>query len=285
MGGLVSAVFGGGEDQAEAAQQAAGVQAAATREAAQLQKETTEKQIEFQKESRDIARGDLAPFKEAGQSVLDPLTALITDPNKQAEFVLNNPFFNALSKESERNILQNQAAKGKVGSGETAEALQNSLVLLGADLLNTQVTQSMNLATLGQNAAAGQGTITQNAASNISNIAQTGANNQSELITSGAAATAAGIVGAQNARTNNANQLLNLAGTIGAEAICDIRMKENINHVGYTNKGLPLYMFNYIGDDKPHINVMAQDVEKVMPEAVIEKNGIKFVKMEVVYGH
>jgi hypothetical protein len=59
----------------------------------------------------------------------------------------------------------------------------------------------------------------------------------------------------------------------------DIRIKENIVQVGRLKNGLPIYQFNYIFDPDgiPRIGLMAQDVEKVHPEAVGEINGIKHV--------
>lgn len=71
-----------------------------------------------------------------------------------------------------------------------------------------------------------------------------------------------------------------LAGTLGGAAIgalskapflamlSDRRMKENIERVGALDDGLPVYAFNYKGDDTPRIGLMAQDVEKEIPEAV-----------------
>lgn len=58
----------------------------------------------------------------------------------------------------------------------------------------------------------------------------------------------------------------------------DRRVKENIVHVGTSNNGQPLYLFNYIGDATPHVGLMAQEVEKFRPEAVITgEDGIKRV--------
>lgn len=48
----------------------------------------------------------------------------------------------------------------------------------------------------------------------------------------------------------------------------DIRLKENIRRVGTTHGGLPIYTYNYIGSPEQHMGVMAQEVEKVIPEAV-----------------
>lgn len=49
----------------------------------------------------------------------------------------------------------------------------------------------------------------------------------------------------------------------------DRRLKENIIEVGRTNLDLTLYEFNYIGDPKRYRGVMADEVEKVAPDAVI----------------
>jgi hypothetical protein len=62
----------------------------------------------------------------------------------------------------------------------------------------------------------------------------------------------------------------------------DERLKENIKHIGKEN-GFPIYEFNYINiPDKRFIGVMAQDVEKVMPEAIGESEGYKTVNYEMI---
>jgi len=65
-----------------------------------------------------------------------------------------------------------------------------------------------------------------------------------------------------------------IAGTI--HAISDSRMKENIVPDG-TYKDYNVYTFNYIGDDRQRRGVMAQEVEKIKPDAVGEIDGIKYV--------
>lgn len=65
-------------------------------------------------------------------------------------------------------------------------------------------------------------------------------------------------------------------GIAGAIMGSDIRLKENISRIGVEN-GFPIYAFNYIGDDKKYIGVMAQDVEDIMPHAVHTIDGFKAV--------
>lgn len=75
--------------------------------------------------------------------------------------------------------------------------------------------------------------------------------------------------------------LFGLGGTLGAAWILsDRRAKENIEKVGKLNNGLPVYLYNYKGDDTPQIGVMAQDVEKENPEAVAHIGGTKVVNYQ-----
>lgn len=179
--------------------------------AANAQVAAAEKAIAFQREALGQARKDLAPFKNAGanqlQTVKFPdrtipsLTDLVRDPVLQKNFITNNPFFDELANDAQSRIFNNAAARGKVGSGETAKALQNSLLLLGNDLLNQNINQRFNLATLGANAAAGQATATQSTGAGIADLATQQGN-----------ARAAGIIGQGNQLTNLGNNIFSLAG-------------------------------------------------------------------------
>jgi len=87
----------------------------------------------------------------------------------------------------------------------------------------------------------------------------------------------------QEQRRQQAQQ--NAGTAIGAGAAIfasDRRIKENIKEIGKLDNGLPVYMFNYIGNPKMQMSVMAQDVQKVMPDAVEDINGILHVNMEKV---
>ena len=57
----------------------------------------------------------------------------------------------------------------------------------------------------------------------------------------------------------------------------DRRLKENIRRVGATDGGLPVYVYNYIGEPTMQMGVMAQEVELVNPDAVTEMDGFKAV--------
>ena len=74
----------------------------------------------------------------------------------------------------------------------------------------------------------------------------------------------------------NLSSAVGILGTIAS--ISDGRLKENIERVG-TLKGLGigLYKYNFPWSPKTEIGVMAQEVEKVKPEAVVEVGGVKAV--------
>ena len=49
----------------------------------------------------------------------------------------------------------------------------------------------------------------------------------------------------------------------------DIALKHDITLLGHLDNGVGFYRFSYNGDDKSYVGVMAQEVEKVMPSAVV----------------
>jgi hypothetical protein len=57
----------------------------------------------------------------------------------------------------------------------------------------------------------------------------------------------------------------------------DMRLKKDIAPVGTLFDGTPVYGYRYKGAPAYHIGLMAQDVEKIAPDAVIEINGYKAV--------
>ena len=77
----------------------------------------------------------------------------------------------------------------------------------------------------------------------------------------------------QMGQYNNNQGLLGGLFSAGANllpwALSDRRLKRDVQRIGTAANGLPLYLFRYLWDDTPHVGVMAQDVLKVRPEAVM----------------
>ena len=96
-----------------------------------------------------------------------------------------------------------------------------------------------------------------------------------------------GAANAQNAANSSfTSGLMGLGGSLGSAAIMmsDLRTKENIKKIGSTANGLNVYEYEYKPEFKAEcgygkqIGVMAQEVEKVQPEAIVIRNdGYKMV--------
>jgi hypothetical protein len=96
---------------------------------------------------------------------------------------------------------------------------------------------------------------------------------------------------AKQAAQQNLNQGIMGLGGAGIMKYSDIRMKENIKQIHWMPNGLPVYEYEYkpefkdIAGHGKFVGVMAQEVEQIMPEAVITtSNGYKMVNYGVLNG-
>tara|TARA_R110002012_G_scaffold210863_1_gene381580 strand:+ start:721 stop:3357 length:2637 start_codon:yes stop_codon:yes gene_type:complete len=55
-------------------------------------------------------------------------------------------------------------------------------------------------------------------------------------------------------------EILGFVGNIIGGLMSDVRLKENINHIGYSEAGIPTYEFNYKNNEKTWFGTMAQDL-------------------------
>ena len=79
---------------------------------------------------------------------------------------------------------------------------------------------------------------------------------------------------------------LRAGGWGGLFAMSDRRLKTNITRVGTLDNGLPVYEFCYVGSDEVHTGCMADEVEKVVPAAVMTgADGFKRVNYSMVGGN
>ena len=150
--------------------------------------------------------------------------------------------------------------------------------------------QLQNLVNLGQASAAGVGVQGLVGAQNVGNILQGIGNAQ-----------AAGIIAAANARAQGSENLMNLLGSassgagLGAAGLLgeagaglgaiimtsDKRLKRSIIKVK-NFKNVNIYLFKYLWSDVWNLGVMAQEIEKIIPEAVIDINGYRAVNYSLL---
>ena len=172
-----------------------------SKRAAAAQERSSEESIAFQTESRDLARADLAPFKEFGEDQINPLKDLL---DNKGDAIRDDETFQVASEVLSDDVAQRSAARGKLGSGQTLVDLFRENALLGESLFNSEFNRRFNALNLGQASSAGQ-----------ANTAITTGANVGETILQGGNAKAAGEVGKANAVSSGINNLISLAGTAG----------------------------------------------------------------------
>ena len=143
---------------------------------AQSTADAAQKAADAQVAAADRAVGYQQPYTELGTNAVSKINEIQADPTA---YIQNNPLYNSLAEDAKRRLLANQAAKGKVGSGGTASALQDQLLQLGNGLVQQELGNLRADAGIGQNSA------------NVSSNLTTGAGD----------AAAAGVVGKNNAYT------------------------------------------------------------------------------------
>lgn len=89
---------------------------------------------------------------------------------------------------------------------------------------------------------------------------------------------------AQNASSaSNTNAALQAAVMLGTFMFSDMRLKENMARVGELPNGIGVYAYNFKGQEKRELGVLAQEVQGTMPEAVKEnENGYLMVDYNMV---
>lgn len=195
----------------------------------------------------------LAPFLQAGQGRIGQASQLFGPQGAQT--ITQDPAFQAAANRELQSTLAQQAARGRVGAGETPLALQTGLSNLGADFLSRQRGDLLGSLGLGQASAA------QQAAGGL----QSG-QRASDLLTQIGNAQAAGGIGAAQSFGQGASNVTGLVGTV-ASFFSDRRLKKNISHHG-TWRGYNTYKYQYKDSNDWVIGIMSDEVKAVNPGAV-----------------
>lgn len=193
-----------GQGQARAARNAAAIQSDAANAAAQ-QVADYEGQI----------TGQFQPYSQFGQGLM-PMAQQAYEQNQAlygagaGDAVMNSPMFQALLGQANEEIMGRQAALGRVGTSGSQEMLQDAALRTGYGVLQQE--RQANLANIGSlMGGVGMG---QQAAGSIANALQNSLTQQTGYTTDAAAARAAGLVGAANAKAQGAGNVLGLGTTL-----------------------------------------------------------------------
>lgn len=112
--------------------------------------DTAEEAARIQAGAIDRGIAEQRPYTQAGVDALGQINKINADP---AGYIKNNPLYTSLAADAQQRLLASEAAKGKVGSGGTAAALQDRLLQVGNGLVQQQVGNLQNVANTGQVAA------------------------------------------------------------------------------------------------------------------------------------
>lgn len=268
-----------------------GDQRRATNKAMQAQLAATNNQLGAVKDYTAQANQMLQPYADLGASQIAPLQGLLTTQG-QMDYLTNNPIFRSAIDNSTRATSASAAAQGKSNSGGLVNQLFQNYLSQGNDFINSQYNRLAPIVSLGNNNTMTQAGNTIDLGNNIANIFGNQGNIRSsgimgmqniknQAVQSGTNAIMGGLQGAGfggGGGSNGAGGALGQGILSGLMMLCDERTKENIEHIGETDDGIPLYKFNYVGDNQVVIGPMAQEVEELKPWAVLtDRSGIKMV--------
>jgi hypothetical protein len=260
--GFVSDLLGG-SDQGQAATDAANIQAGSS--AAQV----AESRRQF-----DFVQKLLAPFVNVGTNAVNAqgdLSGINGNTAQQTAIdgIQNGSQFQSMLQQGNRNILQNASATGGLRGGNTQSALAQFSPQLLNQLIQQQFSNYGGLTSTGANAAAGVGNASANSTSAINSAMQNTANAQAgAAITNG------------NTQSNTVQSVLGIGATL-AGLFSDERLKSDVKRIGTHKKGFGIY--EYIKFGKREVGVLAQEVMKVIPEAVkLHKSGYLMVNYSML---
>tara|TARA_E500000305_G_C4024403_1_gene240905 strand:+ start:1160 stop:1951 length:792 start_codon:yes stop_codon:yes gene_type:complete len=223
-----------------------------------------------------------AEMHQRSQDMINPESALMQGMYNQAAQQGQDSLYT-----QNRMNRQNMAASGMGGQSGIANQMSADAATKTAGNLNNQFQNMMNqnlgasnqlLGTVTQNDMTARDAMTSAYGQNITNK-----NNWRSAMAGNVTKSAAQIGGSFDASQSGVDPSM-----IASLVMCDARMKENIKRIANVkikgNHTIPLYQFTYKGRKKTHTNVMAQDVEKVRPQAVhTGKNGLKYVNTKELF--
>ena len=255
--GLVSQFSG--KAGAEAAQQAAALQAAAG-----------EKGITAIEAGTAAGQAQLDPFAAGGGAAFQQQQAMLgllgPEAQQQAmQTIQESPGQKFIRERSQRNLLRNQAAIGGLGGGNVRTALAEQGAGFAAQDIENQFSRLMGLTQVGAGAA-GQGAALQVA----------GGGNIAQALGGTAAAQASGILGAQQARQQGLQNIIQAGGAIAAS---DENMKENIQDLDLKEcfdnvMALPLKSWKYLLETGLDQDINFGPMYQASPE-MIKEPGMK----------
>lgn len=189
----------------------------------------------------------------------------------------NTPGYQFALQQGEQAVDRGAAAQGLGTSGNALNAEDQYAQGLASQTYNNYVSQLQPYLGVQENAASGISNANLTTGSNLSTLNSNQGTLAYNTQTGIGNAQAAADTAAQNAENSFINGAVNAVGNIGGALLgktanagntSDIRLKRDVVKVGKAANGINLYRYRYLWSDVPYIGVMAQEVQKVRPDAV-----------------
>lgn len=221
------------------------------------------------------------PYRQAGASSLDEYIKLLLGG---VDGLSNDRNFQDMRNLTERQVMANRAVSGLLRSGATASALNDSLLKFSNSYYDNRLKELQGGIQYGTYGTDAQTSILEKLGVSGTDLAEALANIQMQRESNDAMIKAAREqAGATTSAAKKAgeSQLLGSAigalGTVGMAAMMfsDRRLKRDLKLVGKSHNGLNIYLGRYteesgLDDGKWHLFLIAQEVQDVVPDAVVE---------------
>lgn len=230
----------------------------AAKEAAERQTAFGQEQLGHARDARQRLLETLAPFVGVGSSMTE--SPLFGD--QAVSHIAQDPAFQAALQQQQQQLLASQAARGRLGTAETAGGLSSLSGQIASDFLSRQRGDTLGGIQLGQASAA------QQASSGLGSGRQL-----ADILTNIGNVQAAGSMGQAQAGAQGAQNVIGLATTLGSIFASERRLKRNIKLTGIRPDGVSIYQYQYIGSDKIYIGAMVDE----NPHAVVDCGDYKAI--------
>ena len=285
------------------------IQSRAAGKAAGQQADAAQAGIEEQRRQFEEMQKLLAPYVQAGQPALQAQQAMLGLGGAEAQQqaiagVEQSPLLQALTRQGEEAMLQQASATGGLRGGNMQAALAQFRPQMLQEALDQQYARLGGLTALGQQSAAGVGAAGMQTGQQIAGLlGQQGAARAGGTL--GRAAPFANLLqmpmqmygmgvgsgkipfpsfgGAQAAfsQTGLGSSGFGTGLAYGnqdiGQFVSDRRLKTDITRLSTRSDGLGVYQFRYVWGGPLHIGLMAQEVQPLYPDAVLQRDGYLMV--------
>lgn len=237
----------------------------------------TQQQQDYLNEAKDLYE----PYRQAGLSSLDEYMRLLLGG---IDGLSDDQNLQNMRDLGERKVMANRAVSGLLRSGATASALYDTDLRFMNDYYDNRLKElqgGIQYGTYGNDAQTSilekLGASGTDLAGALANIQMQRESNDAMIKAAQNQAAATTSAAKESSKSNLIGSAIGALGTVGLAAamFSDRRLKRDLTLVGKSDNGLNIYLGRYtegsgLDDGNWHLFLIAQEVQEVVPDAVIE---------------